>query len=58
MAAATGLPAQYRFGDHKMANPEIRIHDLETDEVVDRPMTNDEFAAHKASLPESEIAAP
>ena len=27
-----------------MANPEIRIHDLETGEIVDRLMTNDEYA--------------
>jgi len=40
-----------------MSNPKIRIHDLETGEVLDREMTNDEFAAHKALLAESEIAA-
>jgi len=57
MVAATGLLAQYRFGDHKMANPKMRIHDLETQEIVDREMTNDEYAAHKAALAESEIAA-
>jgi hypothetical protein len=27
-----------------MDNPEIRIHDLQTGEILDRPMTNDEFA--------------
>ena len=31
-----------------MANPMIRIHDVETDEVLDREMTKDEFAAYKA----------
>jgi hypothetical protein len=27
-----------------MANPEIRIHDLETGEIVDREMTDEELA--------------
>jgi hypothetical protein len=34
-----------------MANPEIRIHNTETGEIVDREMTNEEFAewqAHEA----------
>jgi len=45
------------MGIIKMANPKIRIHNLETGEIVDREMTDEEFAAHKASLAESEIAA-
>lgn len=31
-----------------MPNPMIRIHDTETNEVIDREMTDDEFAAFKA----------
>ena len=31
-----------------MSNPMIRIHDTETNEVIDREMTDDEFAAFKA----------
>lgn len=33
-----------------MANtskPTIRIHDIETDEVIDREMTNEEFATYE-----------
>lgn len=33
-----------------MANPTIRIHDLETNEIIDRPMTNEEYAAYKADV--------
>jgi hypothetical protein len=28
--------------------PTIRIHNIETDEVIDREMTNDEFAQYQA----------
>jgi hypothetical protein len=31
-----------------MTNPTIRIHDLSTNEVIDREMTDDEFAAYQA----------
>jgi hypothetical protein len=31
-----------------MNNPTIRIHNIETDEIIDREMTNAEFAAYKA----------
>ena len=31
-----------------MANPIIRIHDLATDEIIDREMTEAEFAAWSA----------
>ena len=31
-----------------MTKPMIRIHNTETDEVIDREMTNDEFAAYEA----------
>ena len=31
-----------------MTKPTIRIHNTETDEVIDREMTNAEFAAYKA----------
>ena len=30
-----------------MTNPIIKIHDLETGEEIERPMTNAEFAAWK-----------
>jgi hypothetical protein len=30
-----------------MTNPMIRIHDTELDEVIDREMTNEEFAAYE-----------
>lgn len=33
-----------------MSNPEIRIHNTETDEVVDRPMTDEEFSVYKAKV--------
>jgi hypothetical protein len=32
-----------------MANPTIRIHNAETDEIIDREMTDEEFAEHEAS---------
>jgi hypothetical protein len=31
-----------------MANPTIRIHNIETDEIIDREMTNEEFAKFQA----------
>lgn len=31
---------------------EIRIHNLETGEIIDRPMTNDEYAAWQAEQAE------
>ena len=31
-----------------MSKPMIRIHDLATDEVIDREMNNEEFAAYEA----------
>jgi hypothetical protein len=37
-----------------MTNPMIRIHDVETDQVVDREMTN---AEHKVYLAEKEAEA-
>ena len=33
-----------------MTKPIIRIHDCETNEVIDREMTNAEFAQHKKDL--------
>lgn len=33
-----------------MTKPMIRIHDVTTDKVIDREMTDEEFAAHEASL--------
>lgn len=31
-----------------MTNPIIRIHNTETNEIVDREMTSDEFAIHQS----------
>ena len=31
-----------------MTKPMIRIHDISTDEVIDREMTNEEYAAFQA----------
>jgi hypothetical protein len=33
-----------------MTNPMIRIHNLETNEVIDREMTDAEYAEHLAAL--------
>lgn len=33
-----------------MSKPMIRIHNTETDEVIDREMTNDEFAQYKKDI--------
>jgi hypothetical protein len=33
---------------HKMTKPIIRIHNTETNEVIDRQMTNAEFAQYQA----------
>ena len=30
-----------------MSNPIIRIHDISTDEVIDREMTDDEYTEHQ-----------
>ena len=32
-----------------MTNPMIRIHNVETNQVIDREMTNDEFAKYQAN---------
>ncbi len=39
----------------KSSRPMIRIHDLATDEIIDREMNDVEFAEHKAHL-ENEAA--
>ena len=36
-----------------MTNPMIRIHNTETDEVIDREMNADELEQHKKDLAES-----
>jgi hypothetical protein len=33
--------------EHKMKKPSIRIHNAETNEVIDREMTDDEFAQYQ-----------
>jgi hypothetical protein len=40
-----------------MSNPMIRIHNVETDEIIDREMTDEEFAALKESKLEIEALA-
>lgn len=40
-----------------MSNPIIRIHNVETDEVVDREMTDAEFAQYEADKAEAEAKA-
>ena len=35
-----------------MSNPIIRIHDISTDTVIDREMTDEEFAQHEADQAE------
>lgn len=34
----------------KTTRPMVRIHDLATDEVIDREMNDDEYADHEARL--------
>ena len=36
------------MGYQIMANPTIREHKIETNEIIDREMTNDEFADYEA----------
>jgi hypothetical protein len=40
----------------KLTRPMIRIHDLSTDEVIDREMNNDEFAQYEADKAAQAIA--
>jgi hypothetical protein len=40
-----------------MANPTIRIHNVEIDEVIDREMTDTEFAQYKADKATQETQA-
>jgi hypothetical protein len=37
-----------------MTRPIIRIHNIETNEVIDREMTDDEFAQYEADLADNE----
>ena len=39
----------------KTTRPEIRIHNTETDEVIDREMNDVEFAAYQANQAEQEL---
>lgn len=39
-----------------MTRPIIRIHDLETDKVIDREMTDAEFEQYETDLTAAEIA--
>jgi hypothetical protein len=36
-----------------MSKPMVRIHNLETNEIIDREMTDDEFAQYEADLESS-----
>ena len=40
----------------KSTRPTVRIHDLETNEIIDREMNDDEFAAYKADQATQAIA--
>lgn len=40
-----------------MSKPTIRIHNSETDEIIDREMTDAEFAKHKADKVEDDAKA-
>ena len=40
----------------KSTKPTIRIHDLETNEIIDREMNDDEFAAYEADKAAQAIA--
>lgn len=39
-----------------MSKPLIRIHNLETDEIIDREMTDEEFAVYQTEITEHENA--
>ena len=36
-----------------MTKPMVRIHNIETDEIIDREMTNSEYAAYQADKSEA-----
>jgi len=40
-----------------MSNPTIRIHNIETDEIIDREMTDVEFAQYQSDQAEREAEA-
>jgi hypothetical protein len=40
-----------------MSNPTIRIHNAQTDEIIDREMTNAEFAEYEAEQAKAEAKA-
>lgn len=33
-----------------MTKPMVRIHNIDTDEIIDREMTDDEFSQHEAAI--------
>jgi len=39
-----------------MSNPMIRIHNTETNEIIDREMTAEEFAQYQAAQAQAELA--
>lgn len=39
---------------NKMTKPTIRIHDMSTDEVIDREMTDEELSAYQAEIVKAE----
>jgi regulator of protease activity HflC (stomatin/prohibitin superfamily) len=41
----------------KTTRPMVRIHDISTDEVIDREMNDEEFEAHQAQQEANKIAA-
>lgn len=38
-----------------MSRPQIRIHNVETNQVIDREMTEQEYAEHLASIEEDNL---
>lgn len=38
-----------------MTKPMVRIHDLQTDKVIDREMTDQEFASYQETLDSQEL---
>ena len=47
MVAIHLVQAQLCFTEYKMTKPMVRIHNVETDEIIDREMTDDELAKLK-----------
>jgi hypothetical protein len=44
------------MGNQIMPRPQIRIHDLETGQIVDRDMTDAELAQYEATIANAKIS--